>query len=148
MCFGCSARVSAQPSAISYFDAGYYAILSSFADDTKIWKGISGVDAEKLLQADLNVWAEQNNMSFNSMKFQAIRFAVMISHAVYNTDVGVPMDTSDLVKDLGVHISSDLHFDQHIRIVVNKGKRVSGWITRVFSTRETCVMLTLLKQLV
>lgn len=128
-----------------------HAILSSFADDTKIWKGISSVDAEQLLQADLDrvyVWAEQNNMSFNSKKFQAIRFAEMVSQAVYNTDVGVPMDTTELVKDLGVHISSDLHFDQHIRIVVNKGKRVSGWITRVFSTREPGVMLTLLKQLV
>ena len=41
-----------------------------------------------------------------------------------------------------------MHFDQHIRTIASKGKRVAGWITRVFSTRSPGVMLTLLKQLV
>jgi hypothetical protein len=128
-----------------------HSILSSFADDTKIWKGISTREAERLLQEDLDrvyVWAEQNNMSFNSKKFQAIRFAELLNHAVYNSDLDVPMDESDLVKDLGIYIASDLQFDQHIRTIVNKGKRVAGWITRVFSTRDPGVLLTLLKQLV
>ena len=41
-----------------------------------------------------------------------------------------------------------MKFDEHINIVHNKGKRVSGWILRVFHTRLPSVMLTLLKQLV
>ena len=58
------------------------------------------------------------------------------------------MEETDLVKDLGIHISSDLHFDRQIHTTVNKSKRVAGWISRVFSTRDPGVMLTLLKQLV
>ena len=41
-----------------------------------------------------------------------------------------------------------MKFDQHIRIVINKGKRIAGWILRVFKTRTPTVMLTLLKQLI
>ena len=128
-----------------------FSILTSFADDTKVWKGIPNDEAMKLLQEDLDriyVWAEQNNMQFNSKKFQAIRFAELLSRAAYRSDIGVLMEETDLVKDLGIHISSDLHFDKHIRKVVNKAKRVAGWITRIFSTRDPGVMLTLLKQLV
>ena len=128
-----------------------FSILTSFADDTKVWKGIPNDEAMKLLQEDLDriyVWAEQNNMQFNSKKFQAIRFAELLSHANYKNDIGALMEETDLVKDLGIHVSSDLHFDKHIRKVVNKAKRVAGWITRIFSTRDPGVMLTLLKQLV
>ena len=38
--------------------------------------------------------------------------------------------------------------NQHIRITVKKGKRVAGWITRVFANQDPGVVLTLLKQLV
>ena len=101
-----------------------HSILSSFADDTKIWKAINNQSAVNLLQEDLDrvyVWAEQNNMTFNSKKFQAVRFAEILSHPVYNSDVGLPMEETDLVKDLGIYISSDMHFDQHVRTIA-KGK--------------------------
>ena len=124
-----------------------HSILTSFADDTKIWKGIPNDEAIRLLQEDLDrvyIWAEQNNMQFNSKKFQAIRFAEFLSQLTYKSDIGATMEETDLVKDLGIHISSDLHFDRHIRTTVNKSKRVAGWISRVFSTRDPGVMLTLL----
>ena len=60
-----------------------FSILTSIADDTKVWKGIPNDEAMKLLQEDLDriyVWAEQNNMQFNSKKFQAIRFAELLPH--------------------------------------------------------------------
>ena len=45
-----------------------HSALISFADDTKILKGITSAEVEVRLQDDLErayVWAEQNNMSFN-----------------------------------------------------------------------------------
>ena len=57
-----------------------HSLLSSFADDTKIWKAVSNAMNEVHLQDDLDMiylWAVENNMEFNSKKFQANRFAEM-----------------------------------------------------------------------
>ena len=51
--------------------------LSSFADDTRIGLGINSPDDVKQLQDDLNEvykWAKDNNMSFNSKKFELLRY--------------------------------------------------------------------------
>ena len=50
--------------------------LASFADDTRIWMGISGVNDDSALQRDLEIiyqWAEDNNKSFNDLKFENLR---------------------------------------------------------------------------
>ena len=87
-------------------------------------------------------------MEFNSKKFEAIRFALLFSETMYLADSGKEIDQASVVKDLGIHMSQDLLFDHHIRIVANKGKRLSGWILRTFRTRKPEIMLTLLKQLI
>ena len=87
-------------------------------------------------------------MQFNSEKFQAIRFAELFGQPVYNNDVREEIDHTLLVKDLGIYLSSDMKFDQHVRTVINKGKKLSGWILRIFSTRSPSIMMTLLKQLI
>ena len=49
--------------------------IVSFADDTRLYDGISNVDDCSLLQHDLNYVYERascNNMSFNAQKFQYI----------------------------------------------------------------------------
>ena len=100
------------------------------------------------MQQDLDsvyIWADQNNISFNSKKFQAIRFAQLLSQAIYNSDTGAAMEATNLVKDLGVNISSDMHFSQHIQTIVNKGKRVAGSLCHTFarsyahSAEATCL---------
>ena len=87
-------------------------------------------------------------MKFNSDKFQAIRFALLFSETMYHDDSGAEIEQLLVVKDLGIHISQDLLFDQHIRTIANKGKRMTGWILRTFNTRRCDIMLTLLKQLI
>ena len=126
-------------------------MLSSFADDTKIWKAVSTTRHEVELQNDLDliyIWAQQNNMQLNSDKFQAIRFAEILQPCYYSNDQMQNIDHTSIVKDLGIHLSQNLNFDYHIRLVLNKGKQLGGWILRVFSTRNPGVMLTLLKQLI
>ncbi len=73
-----------------------HSILSSFADDTKVWKGITSLRDEVHLQSDLDLiyaWAEENNMEFNSKKFEAIRFTfhndsiINIDHSSFTTSM-------------------------------------------------------------
>ena len=126
-------------------DGVNHSILSSFADDTKVWKAISNLLSQVYLQDDLDVlyiWARKNNMEFNSLKFQAIRFAELFGNPYYSNDKGSEIEITQLVKDLGIYLSSDMKFDQHIRIIASKGKQLAGWILRVFNTRSPCVMLT------
>ena len=52
------------------------------------------------------------------------------------------------LKDLGVTLSDDATFKQHIINIVEKGKIMVGWIMRTFNSREKDVMLTLWKSLV
>ena len=128
-----------------------HALLSSFADDTKVLKGINSAADETLLQNDLHLiyeWAERNNMKFNSEKFQAIRFAELLSPCIYKNDANIEIKQLQLVKDLGIHVSQDMQFDCHIRTVASKGRQMAGWILRTFRTRSPTVMLTLLKQLI
>ena len=126
-------------------------MLSSFADDTKIWKGITNNSQETQLQNDLDliyIWAQQNNMQFNSDKFQAIRFAEVFKPSYYSNDSGQVIDHLSKIKDLGIYISQDLKFDYHIEHIANKGRQLGGWILRTFITRNPTVILTLLKQLI
>ena len=49
--------------------------IGSFADDTRLYHGISSVDDCTILQNDLNYvydWASCNNMYYNAQKFQYI----------------------------------------------------------------------------
>ena len=49
---------------------------SSFADDTRIWRGVTSISDCEHLQADLNnvyAWANDVNMDFNSTKFEWVR---------------------------------------------------------------------------
>ena len=50
---------------------------TSFADDTRVQRGVSSTTDCVALQADLNQiyqWAESVNMQFNSSKFECLRF--------------------------------------------------------------------------
>ena len=49
--------------------------VSSFADDTRVAKGISSVEDVETLQLDLQSiyeWAEENNMEFNFQIFETL----------------------------------------------------------------------------
>ena len=63
-----------------------------FADDTKLYYGISNVDDCAILQNDLNSVYEQasdNNMFFNAQKFQYICLIFILHYHVMFTPVPV-----------------------------------------------------------
>ena len=55
---------------------------------------------------------------------------------------------SNVVRDLGILINSELNWGDHIHSLCKKGKQLSGWILNVFHSRDKSVMLTLFNSLV
>ena len=131
--------------------------IISFADDTRLYSAINSPADCDSLQCDLsNVykWAESNNMKFNSKKFQYINFTVSpqcntsnVTNVYVSTDSNL-IDPSHTVKDLGVLMSNDCMFDNHICQVTKKCSQLCGWILRTFENRSELLMLTLFKSIV
>ncbi len=128
--------------------------VASFADDTRVLKEVSSIsDAEKLQTdlASLYSWAEHNNMSFNNSKFEHIHYTsgrINYNENIYTAPDGSHIDTKEYIRDLGITLSCDGNFTQHIHNVVKKARSQAGWILRTFRTREMRPMLTLYKSLV
>ena len=103
------------------------------------------------LQEDLNAvfgWAEDNNMFFNSGKFVRIHFGKRDYVAQYVTPDGQLIEEKTEAKDLGIIFDNSLFFKHHILDIINKGQRLAAHSLRIFLSRRTDVMLTLLKSLV
>ena len=127
--------------------------LSSFADDTRIGHGISSSQDETTPN---RFWSrlqmvKENNMEFNSDKFEHVHYKAKNSEEPipkYNSNNGTPFETKSHVRDLGITISSNASFTDHISERITVLKLKIGWILRTFQTREVLPMLTLWKQLV
>ena len=127
---------------------------SSFADDTRVQRGVSLQEDCSSLQSDLNLiysWAEEVNMKFNSDKFECLRYFTNQEAAPafqYLAPDGQPIQVKSNLRDLGVQLSSDLSFTIHIENVITAATKLVGWGLRTFLSRSRSVMLTLLKSLI
>ena len=130
-----------------------HSALSSFADDTRIMKGVSNIADIRKLQADLNAiykWTTCNNMQLNGLKFEQLKYGKnddLKKQSIYLTDTGLNISEKKSVKDLGVILNTDMSYKQHIDSQVQKVKNISSWIYRTFKTRDKTVMITLWKSL-
>jgi hypothetical protein len=128
--------------------------LSSFADDTRVSKGVAGVTDASALQRDLEIvyqWAEENNMFFNNLKFECLRYGLDSTLKLstnYTSPSGTIIDNKEHVRDLGVTMSSDGSFSEHIRKICLSAKNMCAWILRTFTDRSRELMLTTWKSLI
>ncbi len=126
--------------------------VSSYADDTRIWRYICQESDQMLLQDDLNTlyaWTENNNASFNDEKFEGISFPFgLLSNRIYKSSTNKDIENKETIKDLGVYISSDCTFSEHIKIYVKATQKIAAWTLRTFVSRETRVLKVLLKSLI
>ena len=97
-------------------------------------------------------WADLNHATFNSDKFEAITFKKgkksELPQSAYVGHNNKPINFHIHVKDLGVWMSANLTFHEHIRIITTKARQMIGMILRSFNSRKTEVMLPLLKNLI
>ena len=76
----------------------------------------------KTMQEDLNKvnnWTKLNSMAFNDSKFELLRCGgqqYLISTTSFTTSEGLEIETSAHIKCLGVHLSADATFQQHIGV--------------------------------
>ena len=132
----------------------YNSFLSSFADDTRVGHGIDSPEDAKLLQDDLNHiynWATENNMFFNSTKFELLRYGKNVelkNSTSYMSNTGETIPTKEATKDLGVIMSSSGDFKDHISSIVDTVRDFSTWILRSFRSRSPLLMLQLWKSMV
>ena len=128
--------------------------LSSFADDTRVSKGVLGVSDCSALQGDLEAiykWATDNNMSFNSNKFELLRRGLdttLKACTSYTDSDGSVISDKMHVKDLGILMSADCTFCGQINKMCQSAKNMCSWILRTFESRCSNLMLTLWKTLV
>ena len=127
---------------------------SSFADDTRVQRGILSTSDCSILQQDLQSiynWAQNVNMKFNSDKFECLRFWPDPEKAPsfpYLAPDNQPIEVKQDLRDLGVRISSNLTFKIHIENTITAASRLVGWGLRTFHGRGRGLMLTLLRSLV
>ena len=84
--------------------------VSSFADDTRLLRGIIEEHDCELLQDDLDQvysWAEEIGMKFNAGKFELVRFWLdhdLAPDILYMGPDGGPIEEKDSLRDLGVRV--------------------------------------------
>ena len=138
---------------ISDIDNGIHeSSVSSFADDTRAWRGIKTEEDSARLQSDLATvydWAERNRMVFNASKFECVKFGKSsTSQVTYLSSSGLPIQCVDHVRDLGITLSGDCTFKAHAEKTISACNQMAGWIFRTFSSRDKDTLLPLYKQLV
>lgn len=121
-----------------------------FADDCVIFKEITTPQDITTLQADLNNicnWCQQWRMELNISKRKFMR----ISRSnrclpVYHLN-NISLEATNSYKYLGVHITSNLTWNKHIKCITNQGNRFLGCLRRNFSRAPSPLLLLLYKTL-
>ena len=109
--------------------------ISLFADDAKVYRRIATTEDVETLQRDmdrLSEWSRKWLLSFNVAKCKTMH----IGHSNPRNDYqlqGITLETSDLEKDLGVFVSSDLKPSAHVAKIAAKANARVGLIKRTFT---------------
>ena len=126
--------------------------IKLFADDTKIYCELNNVRDTFALQSDLDSlenWTKSWQVNFNSDKCEVMRITLkqdksIPSYYLSNTELRFV----DLYKDLGVNMSRDLSWSNHVGVIVNKANKVLGLLKRTVSSKNKEIFSTLYKSLV
>ena len=103
-----------------------------FADDTAVYLTVQGQTDSKKLQNDLDIlqeWEQEWDMEFNPSKVQVVH--ITRSRRPINTSYsmhGQVLDSVDNAGYLGVDITSDLNFTQHISRTTSNASKSLGYL--------------------
>ena len=111
-----------------------------FADDTIVYRTIESSNDCSLLQADLHAleeWEQKWGMSFNPSKCETIRISrkkepIIQQYILKNEE----LNTTKSAHYLGISISDNLSWNNHVSKTAAKGNRALGFIRRNIVT--TC----------
>ena len=108
--------------------------IAMFADDTKLYKKISGPADADSLQADLNrldTWASDSGLVFNKSKckHQIITRKIKPTESSYSIK-GNPLEVVLSERDLGVIISNNLTWNKQVLEQTSRANKLLGYIKR------------------
>ena len=105
-----------------------------FADDSKVYRIIYDENDEKQLQCDLNTlqkWSENWQLRFHPDKCEVLRVTHARDHTSYPYKLsGCTLQSVTETVDLGVSLTSNLSWNTQTQKVVNKAKKIVGFLKR------------------
>ena len=123
-----------------------------YADDTKIYRQIvDPIEDPQLLLMDLSnlmEWAHKWQLRLNADKCESMRITHTRDKSITQYMLDKPLKDVKSFKDLGVAISKDLSWDNHISITVSKANNLLGVIKCSVSTTHVNVFSALYLSLV
>ena len=125
-----------------------------FADDTKVYKSINDTSDNICLQSAIDemfLWTQNWLLKFNKDKCKILHLGRNNPHHKYSIGAEndkVILETTDLEKDLGVHIDPNLDFKSHIKTIVKKASFLSYKILKNFTFRDSNILVPLFKTLI
>ena len=121
--------------------------FSVFADETRVMGPVQSEEDVENLQKDLDKiynWQNQNNILFNINKFKKLRYgenADLKKDTRYLTPGCEDLiEVMDSLKDLGIIMSDNATFKNHVDKVCNTVKQKCASIVKTCSCRETTFM--------
>ena len=140
--------------------------LRSFADDTRLSAKISTLNDCSLLQKDLEhivEWSQANNMVLHEKKFELLQHnpprnvntdllyeLPFVRYDVENIykPADVILEPQSIVRDLGISLSHNLSWSEHISTITDAACKIASWVLSVFHDRSPTTMLQLYKSLI
>ena len=125
-----------------------------FADDTKVYKSINDSEDNKCLQSAIDemfLWTQNWLLKFNKEKCKILHLGrnnPRYKYCIGTDDDKIVLETTDLEKDLGVHIDPNLDFKNHIKTIVRKASFLCYKILKNFSYRDSSILVPLFKTLI
>jgi hypothetical protein len=114
-----------------------------YVDDTKLKQKVKTEEDVEMMQVELQklyLWGKKNNMEFNSTKFQVIRYGrnteLKENTEYFTGDFEEIIERFCSLRDLGVQMSEDANFTEHIDNICKKVRQRCGWISRTFYSKE------------
>ena len=86
-------------------------------------------------------------MEFKLIQYRTVKTSGLMS-THYISDIGTDIKQQAHLRDLGITMSSDALFAQHIAEKVTSMKFKIGWVLRTFQTRDKKPMMPLWKSLI
>ena len=93
-------------------------------------------------------WTESNGMKINLSKTFSMRVGMSNYEATYTAPDNTEIRFKDELKDLGIVLSSDGSFKDHIKAIKKKAFHKMGYILRTFKNRNSQFMSRIFKILV
>ena len=130
-------------------------VILKYADDIRIYRCFkpditSQLENSHLFQSDINglsSWSSLWDLKFNVAKCCILHFGRTNIKADYKIN-DLELIKKHKEKDLGVLFSTKLKFDEHIQVIANKANKQLGLITKVFSSKDPQVIISLYKTFV